>query len=110
MTGLSREIDDYRWADADSIVFAAQEDPSFYEKREKKDDWVVVEDEGHEPPRRLFRYTISTGKVDRLTDNKDRITDLELSPDGQSALTIHEQSLGRTNTIIATVRLFFFMT
>ena len=27
VTGLSREIDDYRWADADSIVFAAQEDP-----------------------------------------------------------------------------------
>ena len=41
--GLSREIDDYRWVDADSIVFAADKDPSFYEQREKKDDSVVVE-------------------------------------------------------------------
>jgi dipeptidyl aminopeptidase/acylaminoacyl peptidase len=94
ISGLTRSVSDYAWVDPDTIVFSAKEDPTFYESTTLKNDKSkVIEDEQHEPPVRLFKLSIKSGKVVRLTDNVDRISDFALSPDGKRAVTIHERSL-----------------
>src|SRR5205823_3727466 len=78
------------------IVFSAQEAPTLREstlKDEKKDTSVVVEDEKHEPPVRLFKVAVDTEKITRLTDNADRIKHFSVSPDGRHAVTVHDRSL-----------------
>jgi len=93
VSSFQRETTNYFWANADSIVFSAKEDYSNYEKAQTNDDTVVVEDEKHVSPIRLFRYDISRKETKRLTLNKDQIEDFTLSPNGDYAITIHQQSL-----------------
>jgi dipeptidyl aminopeptidase/acylaminoacyl peptidase len=95
VTDFSRGVTSYEWADADTIIFAAQEEAALHENtiKEKKDTSIVVEDEQHTPPRRLFRFSIKAKKYTRLTDNADRIQSFALSPDGTKAVTIHDRSL-----------------
>jgi dipeptidyl aminopeptidase/acylaminoacyl peptidase len=95
LTDASRPVSSFNWAGNDMIIFAAQEDPALYETsiKEKKDSSVVVEDEPHAPPVRLFQVVVKTRKVIRLTDNTDRIQDVEVSPDGTRAVTLHDRSL-----------------
>jgi dipeptidyl aminopeptidase/acylaminoacyl peptidase len=96
LTELTRGVAKYEWADADTIIFTSQEAPSFHEhtiKEDKKDTSVVVEDEAHAPPVRLFKISVKSKKVTRLTDNRDRIESFALSPDGGHAATIHDRSL-----------------
>jgi dipeptidyl aminopeptidase/acylaminoacyl peptidase len=94
ITSFKREISDYAWANSDTIIYSAKEEPTLYEGTTgKNDNSVVIEDEGREPPVRLFSYSIKTKLVTRLTDNTDRIEDFALSPDGRRAVTIHGQSL-----------------
>ncbi len=96
LTELGRAVTTHAWAGPSAVVFAAQEEATLREntlKDEKKDTAVVVEDEKHEPPVRLFRVEVKSKKVTRLTDNADRIQGLEASPDGRRAVTIHERSL-----------------
>jgi dipeptidyl aminopeptidase/acylaminoacyl peptidase len=96
LTDLKRPVRKLAWADAGTLLFTAQEEPSRYEaaaKQEKKDTSIVVEDEHHEPPVRLFKVDVASKEVTRLTDNADRITDFALAPDGRHAVTVHERSL-----------------
>lgn len=95
LTTLGRGVAGFEWADPESIIFRAQEDPTRYETgiKEKKDTSVVVEDEENAPPVRLFRLDVKTKKITRLTQNPDRITFFALSPDGARAVTIHDRSL-----------------
>lgn len=85
----------FDWADPESLVFIAQETPTLRANtlKEEKDDSIVVEDERHEPPVRLFRVEVSSKNVTRLTDNRDRIEKLAVSPDGRYAVAIHQRSL-----------------
>ena len=95
LTSFARGVTNFEWADADTIIFHAQEDPTLYENdiKEKKDTSIVVEDEVNAPPVRLFKLAVKSKKVTRLTDNPDRIEFFALSPNGTRAVTIHERSL-----------------
>jgi len=95
LTRLERGVRAFDWISDDALAIAAQEDPSLYHQRlrEAKDTSNVVDDEEHEPPVRLFRVEIKGGKVTRITANPDRITRVDVSPDGQWALTVHNRSL-----------------
>jgi dipeptidyl aminopeptidase/acylaminoacyl peptidase len=96
LTDGRRAVVSHAWADADTIIFAAQEDPTRLETRLKddsKDDAQVVDDEANEPPVRLFKVTVKEKTVTRLTDNRDRIQSFRLSPDGRRAVAIHDRSL-----------------
>ncbi len=95
VTSLARGIVGYGWQDPDHVVFAAEEDPTRLERdREKKKDTTqVVEDRERQPPVRLFRLAVESGKVERLTENRDWIQLLEVSPDGRWAVALHQQSL-----------------
>jgi dipeptidyl aminopeptidase/acylaminoacyl peptidase len=95
ITDYARAVSSYEWADSDTIIFAAQEDPALHENevKEKKDTSLLVEDEQHAPPIRLFKLSIKAKKIVRLTDNADRIISFALSPDGAKTVTIHDRSL-----------------
>ncbi len=95
VTEFVRGVSNFEWMDGDTIVFAAQEDPSLYENviKEKKDTTVLVEDEQHAPPVRLFKFSIKAKKFTRLTDNADRIQYFSVSGDGTKAVTVHDRSL-----------------
>jgi dipeptidyl aminopeptidase/acylaminoacyl peptidase len=99
LTDVGRGVEQYEWAGKDALVFAAQEAPTRRETRledEKKDGTVVVEDDPHEPPVRLFRVGVKSKKVTRLTDNRDRVEYLSVSPEGRHAVAFHNASLRHT--------------
>ncbi len=95
LTTFARGVTNFEWADPDTIIFSAQEDPSLYENeiKEKKDTSILVEDEEHAPPVRLFKLSVKSKKVTRLTDNADRIQSFSVSPGGAKAVTVHDRSL-----------------
>jgi dipeptidyl aminopeptidase/acylaminoacyl peptidase len=95
LTEWPSNILQFNWAGPDALVFAAQETPTLRAStlKDDKDDTVVVEDEPHEPPVRLFRVEASSKKVTRLTENRDRIDKLAVSPDGRHAVALHQRSL-----------------
>ncbi|HEY6328487.1 MAG TPA: hypothetical protein VI756_04050, partial [Blastocatellia bacterium] len=95
LTDSTRAVTSFEWAGTGKIVYAAEEDPGLYENKVKhdKDTSIVVEDEQHAPPVRLFQVVLKTKKVTRLTDNTDRIEGLAVSRDGSKAVTTNERSL-----------------
>ena len=93
-SSFARSVSDFAWVDPDTMVYSAKEDPGLYESTvQRSDKSIVIEDEAHEPPVRLFRFSVKSGKIVRLTNNPDRISDFALSPDGRRAVTVHEGSL-----------------
>jgi dipeptidyl aminopeptidase/acylaminoacyl peptidase len=96
LTEHPRGVEAFDWAGNDALVFVAKEEATHREntvKDDKKDATVVVEDEKNEPPIRLFRVDVKSKKITRLTDNRDWIEQLAVSPDGKHAVTVHAQSL-----------------
>ncbi len=95
VTELAHGVARYGWAGPNALVFAAQEGPTRRESRlkEDKDTTVVVEDDRNEPPVRLFKVDAKSKKVTRLSENKDRIEQLAVSPDGKYAVAVHSRSL-----------------
>lgn len=95
LTRFTKGVRGLDWLDNDTLLLVATEDPSLHEQRnkERKDTSVVVEDEEHAPPVRLFRLDIKSRDARRLTDNTDRIQRAVASSDGAWAVTVHERSL-----------------
>jgi dipeptidyl aminopeptidase/acylaminoacyl peptidase len=96
LTDGNRAVSYYEWADAETIIFSAQEEPTLHEntlKDDKKDDSIVVDDEKTAPPVRLFRVTVKDKKVVRLTENLDRISSFAVSPSGNQVVAVHDRSL-----------------
>ena len=95
VTKFENGVRAFGWIDNDTLLVAAPEDPSLYEQRnrERKDTSHVVEDEEHAAPVRLFTFSLKTKTARRLTENKDRIARLAVSPDGARAVTIHDRSM-----------------
>jgi len=67
LTDWSSGVLHFDWAGPETLVFAAQETPTLRASKlkEDKDDTVVVEDERHEPPVRLFRVEASSTSLFR---------------------------------------------
>ena len=95
LTDSTRAVATFDWAGPEKIVYAAQEEATLRESKIKqdKDTSIVVEDEPHAPPVRLFQVVVKSKKVTRLTDNTDRIQGLDVALDGSKAVTIHDRSL-----------------
>lgn len=95
LTNSDRSASSLQWAGNDSIVFAAQEDHTLYESelKEKKDSSVIVDDEEHKVPSRLFRIDAKTKEVVRLTQNTDPIQGWAASRDGKWAVATLQKSL-----------------
>ncbi|MHB1424600.1 MAG: prolyl oligopeptidase family serine peptidase [Gemmataceae bacterium] len=95
LTDWPSAIDQFDWAGPGALLFAARETPTLREKtlKEESDDSIVVEDEHHKRPVRLFRVDAASKKVTRLSENHNRIEKLAVSPDGRYAVAIHQLSL-----------------
>jgi dipeptidyl aminopeptidase/acylaminoacyl peptidase len=89
----------YRWAGPDTILFVSPEEATLHEnttKDDKKDTSIIVEDEKHEPPQRLFKVDVKSKKITRLSGNTDRVESFAVSPDGKYAAAVSSQSLRYT--------------
>ncbi|MBN1164582.1 MAG: prolyl oligopeptidase family serine peptidase [Candidatus Krumholzibacteriota bacterium] len=82
-------ISSYAWRGREEILFTAPEDSTFRESRlrKNKDDVIVVADQVHFKPVRLFSLKIKTRKLERLTVNPGVIREFAVSPDGKWAVT-----------------------
>lgn len=95
LTELVRSVKHFEWLDADTIIYSAEEDPTFYEReiKKKKDDSQIVEDVPHTAPVRLFKVVVKSGKITRLTNNQDWIGTWAVSRDAKYVVASHERSL-----------------
>ncbi|MGD1148873.1 MAG: prolyl oligopeptidase family serine peptidase [Thermoanaerobaculaceae bacterium] len=95
VTRFDRDVSHFGWAGAASLVVAAQESPSTWERerKERKDDATLVDDAQHEPPVRLYRVKLEGGRPERLTTDRDWIDALAVAPDGAVAVVTAQQSL-----------------
>jgi dipeptidyl aminopeptidase/acylaminoacyl peptidase len=95
VTAFDRGIQGYEWSGNDTIIFAAEEEPTLYENqtKERKDDTDVVDDAAHTAPVRLFSLGVKDGNVTRITRNNDWIDSFDVSRDGKFAVTINSREL-----------------
>lgn len=95
LTELAREPQHLEWLDSETLLYSAEEDPSFLEQelKRKKDDSQVADDETHTPPVRLFKVSVKDGTITRLTQNTDWIDAWSVSHSGQFAVASHQRSL-----------------
>ncbi len=82
-------VNGFRWINSKEIVFSAREKKGFIErKREKeKDDAIDVESIEEFYPVRLFKVSIDEKKCKRITKNRTRISEFEVSPSGNLIIT-----------------------
>ncbi|MBI3210363.1 MAG: prolyl oligopeptidase family serine peptidase [Candidatus Solibacter usitatus] len=94
-TRMDKGVSSFSWIDDTTLLLVASEDDSLHEQKikERKDTSQVVEDERHVVPTRLFRFDVQSKKARRITENRDRISNHIVSPNGEWAVTTHDQSL-----------------
>ena len=95
ITRLEKGVQRITWLDNEHILFTAREDPTLLEKelKEKKDDTIVVGDQEHYYPVRLFKISVKDKEIKRLSTNPGRIVEFALSPDGRWVVTNENQSV-----------------
>jgi dipeptidyl aminopeptidase/acylaminoacyl peptidase len=95
ITSVQIGVRDFAWESADAIVFTAREDSTVRERtlKKDKDDVVVVADQEHYSPVRLFRFDVKNKKTKRLTTHPGQITEFRVSPDGRWVVTNESQSV-----------------
>ena len=95
VTRLEGGVKDFDWMDDNTILIAAEEEPTNYQRsiKERKDKAQAVEDPRQSPPVRLFKVRVDSGEITRLTANDDWIESVTASPDGRYAAAIHSRSL-----------------
>ncbi len=95
LTSLKNGINSFKWQDQKRIVFTAREDPYFYEQelKKKKDDAIVVGDQKHFLPVRLFQIAVKSKKITRLSMNSGKVSEFAISPDGRWVVTSEAQNI-----------------
>jgi dipeptidyl aminopeptidase/acylaminoacyl peptidase len=95
LTNVQNGIRDFAWESATTILFTAREDSTLRERilKKNKDDVVIVADQEHYGPIRLFRFDIKNKETKRLTTNQGAITEFQMSPDGRWVVTTENQSV-----------------
>jgi dipeptidyl aminopeptidase/acylaminoacyl peptidase len=95
VTSAATGVIAFDWLDAHTIVYAAREDSTLRERRlaRDKDDVVVVADQEHYPPVRLFRVDFAAKRTARITTNDGVIEEFALSPDRRRVVTRENQDI-----------------
>lgn len=97
VTTALRGLRAFEWkgASSDSLVLAAQELRSQYDRTKERieDTGIAVEDTLDAPPVRLWSLDIASKALRRLTDQAESIEGFALAPDGRRAITTNTQSL-----------------
>jgi dipeptidyl aminopeptidase/acylaminoacyl peptidase len=95
LTDLKNGINSFDWRTEKNIIFSARENPTSYELglKKKKDDAIVVGDQEHFWPVRLFQMNVKSKKIKRLTHNSGKISEFVLSPCGKWVVTNEDQDI-----------------
>lgn len=85
LTSVERGVKSFEWRGKGEILFIAEEDSTLRERKlkEEKDDVIVVADQEHYGPVRLFSVSLDDKEVKRITLNDHVITEFGVSPDGR---------------------------
>jgi dipeptidyl aminopeptidase/acylaminoacyl peptidase len=89
LTDVKNGVDRFEWRDAKRILFAAREDSTLRERtlQKAKDTTVIVADQEHYPPVRLFEISLDKKKTKRITVNDGAVIEFAVSPDGRWVLS-----------------------
>jgi dipeptidyl aminopeptidase/acylaminoacyl peptidase len=89
LTDVAPGVDRFEWRDAKTILFTAREDSTLRERtlKKAKDSTIIVADQEHYPPVRLFEISIEKKDITRLTTNTGAVTEFAVSPDGRWVAT-----------------------
>ena len=95
LTSVKKGVNGFHWRDGTHILFTARENPYLREKelKKKKDDAIVVGDQEHFYPVRLFQVCVKSKKVKRISENRGRIGEFAVSPDGRWVVTNEAQNI-----------------
>jgi dipeptidyl aminopeptidase/acylaminoacyl peptidase len=95
LTKSSTGVMSFAWRNDSEILFTAREDSTLRETklREAKDDAVVVADEAHYMPVRLFTIDRKTKRAERVSTNQGVVTEFSVSPDGRLVVTNENQDV-----------------
>lgn len=95
VTSVDTGVRDFDWLDDHTFVYSAREDSTLRERRlnKDKDDTVVVADQEHYPPVRLFTRDIKAKKTTRLSENAGVVLEFAVSPDGRWIVTRENQDV-----------------
>ncbi|GBD00775.1 Dipeptidyl-peptidase 5 [bacterium HR18] len=85
LTELEVPVTDFAWRDSSRIILAARETITFSEQQRKKqkDDAQAVEDTTEFYPVRLFSLSLSSKKMERITENTGKILEFAIDPTGR---------------------------
>ena len=76
-------ISQIAWKDATTLLYTAHDGKTLYDKKNEKDNSVVVDDSVHQKTTKLFAYNIKTETSTRLSDNTHPISGYAVSRDGR---------------------------
>ncbi len=95
LTDLKKGTNSFEWRTEKNIIFSARENPTNYEKelKKKKDDAIVVGDQEHFWPVRLFQVDVKSKKIKRLSNNSGKISEFALSLCGTWVVTNESQDV-----------------
>lgn len=98
LTKSSTGVMSFAWRNDHEILFAAREDSTLREMklREAKDDAVIVADEAHYIPVRLFTIDRRSKRAGRISTNQGVVTEFSVSPDGRLVVTSENQDVNYT--------------
>jgi len=85
LTSVQNGVRDFKWLRGGKIIYSAREDSTYRERslKDREDDTVIVADQEHYPPVRLFILDPASGKTARLSENSGQIVEFSPSPDGK---------------------------
>jgi dipeptidyl aminopeptidase/acylaminoacyl peptidase len=78
-------ISNVQWQDKTTLLFTSNEGKTLRESelKKKKDNVIVVEDEAHWKPTRVYAYNLKTKETTRITNNKKPLSSYRVSPNGE---------------------------
>ena len=95
LTSKEKGVKSFEWLNEKEIIFSAREDEYLLEKEkeEKKDDAIVVGDQEHYRPVRLFQISLKNKEVERISENKGKVNEFAISPNGKWIVTNENQNI-----------------
>jgi len=78
-------ISNLQWKDKNTLLYVSNEGKTLRESelKKKKDNVLVVEDEAHWKPTRVYAYNLKTKQITRITHNKKPLSNYRVSPNGE---------------------------
>jgi dipeptidyl aminopeptidase/acylaminoacyl peptidase len=91
VTDSETGVEGFDWRDPDTILYTAEVEGEDPQETEPGDDTVKVSDYAQSPVR-LFELDLGAGEPTEITDNDDRIIQINVSPDGRNIFYIRTRS------------------